>query len=100
MLLPIGFDNTVSQPFIVALMTDVLAPQPHEAVLETGTGLRYQTAILAELAGQVWSVEILEEFGSHVEARLQGLGFSNLAIRVGDGVSRLTRARPIREDPG
>ncbi|TIN05358.1 MAG: protein-L-isoaspartate O-methyltransferase, partial [Mesorhizobium sp.] len=61
MPLPIGFDKTVSQPFIVALMTDLLALQPHEAVLEIGTGLGYQTAILAELAGHVWSVEIIEE---------------------------------------
>lgn len=85
MPLPIGFDKTVSQPFIVALMTDLLAPQPHETVLEIGTGLGYQSAILAELAGQVWSVEIIEEFASHAEALLQGLGFSNVAIRVGDG---------------
>ena len=85
MPLPIGFDKTVSQPFIVALMTDLLAPQPHEAVLEIGTGLGYQTAILAELASQVWSVEIIEEFASHAEALLQGLGSSNVGIRVGDG---------------
>ncbi|MER8870567.1 protein-L-isoaspartate(D-aspartate) O-methyltransferase [Mesorhizobium sp. M0814] len=85
MPLPIGFDKTVSQPFIVALMTDLIAPQPHEAVLEIGTGLGYQTAILAELAGQVWSVEIIEEFASHAEALLQGLGLSNVGIRVGDG---------------
>src|SRR5688572_25176669 len=70
MPLPIGFDKTVSQPFMVALMTDLLAPQPHEAVLEIGTGLGYQTAILAELAGQVWSVEIIEEFASRAEALL------------------------------
>jgi protein-L-isoaspartate(D-aspartate) O-methyltransferase len=85
MPLPIGFDKTISQPFIVALMTDLLAPQPHEAVLEIGTGLGYQTAILTELAAQVWSVEIIEEFASHAEALLQGLGFSNIGIRVGDG---------------
>jgi protein-L-isoaspartate(D-aspartate) O-methyltransferase len=85
MPLPIGFDKTISQPFIVALMTDLLAPQPHESVLEIGTGLGYQTAILAELAGQVWSVEIIEEFASHAEALLQDLGFSNIGIRVGDG---------------
>jgi protein-L-isoaspartate(D-aspartate) O-methyltransferase len=80
--LPIGFDKTVSQPFMVAVMTDLLAPQPHEAVLEIGTGLGYQTAILAELAGQVWSVEIIEEFARHAEVLLQGL---NVGIRVGDG---------------
>ncbi|RWH84626.1 MAG: protein-L-isoaspartate(D-aspartate) O-methyltransferase [Mesorhizobium sp.] len=85
MPLPIGFDKTVSQPFIVALMTDLLAPQPHEAVLEIGTGLGYQTAILAQLAGHVWSVEIIEEFASHAETLLQRLGLSNVSIRVGDG---------------
>ncbi|MGH6809261.1 MAG: protein-L-isoaspartate(D-aspartate) O-methyltransferase [Ensifer adhaerens] len=85
MPLPIGFDKTVSQPFMVALMTDLLAPQPHEAVLEIGTGLGYQTAILAELAGQVWSVEIIEEFANHAEALLRGLGMSNVGIRIGDG---------------
>lgn len=83
--LPIGFDKTVSQPFMVALMTDLLAPQPHETVLEIGTGLGYQTAILAELAGQVWSVEIIEEFASQAEALLQALGVSNVGIRIGDG---------------
>jgi protein-L-isoaspartate(D-aspartate) O-methyltransferase len=85
MPLPIGFDKTISQPFMVALMTDLLAPRRHESVLEIGTGLGYQTAILAELAGQVWSVEIIEEFASQAEALLQGLGISNVAIRVGDG---------------
>ena len=85
MPLPIGFDKTVSQPFMVALMTDLLAPQPHEAVLEIGTGLGYQTAILAELAGQVWSVEIIEEFTHYAGALLQSLGSSNIGIRVGDG---------------
>ena len=63
----------------------LLAPQPHEAVLEIGTGLGYQTAILADLAGQVWSVEIIEEFARHAEALLQSLGSSNVGIRVGDG---------------
>ncbi len=83
--LPIGFDKTISQPFMCALMTDLLAPAPHEAVLEVGTGLGYQTAVLAELAGRVWSVEIVEEFAAGAEARLQRLGYSNVGIRVGDG---------------
>jgi protein-L-isoaspartate(D-aspartate) O-methyltransferase len=83
--LPIGFDKTISQPFIVALMTDSVAPQPHETVLEIGTGLGYQTAILAELAGQIWSVEIIEEFATHAEALLQAHGCANVRIRVGDG---------------
>jgi protein-L-isoaspartate(D-aspartate) O-methyltransferase len=85
MPLPIGFEKTISQPFMVALMTDLLAPQPHETVLEIGTGLGYQTAILAELAGQVWSVEIIEEFASRAEALLEALGYTNVGIRVGDG---------------
>ena len=85
MPLPIGFDKTVSQPFIVALMTDLLAPQPNEVVLEVGTGLGYHAAILAGLARQVWSVEIVEEFASEAETNLQELGCVNVAIRAGDG---------------
>lgn len=85
MPLPIGFDKTISQPFMVALMTDLLDPRPHDAVLEIGTGLGYQTAILAELAGQVWSVEIVEEFARAAEPLLRSLGLSNIGIRVGDG---------------
>jgi protein-L-isoaspartate(D-aspartate) O-methyltransferase len=83
--LPIGFSKTISQPFISALMTDLLAPEPHEAVLEVGTGLGYQTAVLAELAGPVWSVEIVEEFATQAESRLHQLGYSTVVIRVGDG---------------
>src|SRR5919112_4353390 len=79
--LPIGFDKTISQPFIVALMTDLLSPQPNETVLEVGTGLGYQTAILAELAGQVWSIEIVEELASAAEMRLDRLGYSKVGIR-------------------
>jgi protein-L-isoaspartate(D-aspartate) O-methyltransferase len=83
--LPIGFDKTISQPFIVALMTDLLAPQRHESVLEVGTGLGYQTAVLAELADHVWSVEIVEELGSHAQMRLQQLGYCTVDMRIGDG---------------
>lgn len=85
MPLPIGFDKTISQPFIVALMTDLLAPQPHEAVLEIGTGLGYQCAVLATLARQVWSIEIVEEFATYAEELLLGMGYSNVGIRIGDG---------------
>jgi protein-L-isoaspartate(D-aspartate) O-methyltransferase len=66
-------------------MTDLLAPQQHESVLEIGTGLGYQTAVLAELAGRVWSVEIVEELASEAEARLSQLGYSTIDICVGDG---------------
>jgi len=83
--LPIGFDKTISQPFICALMTDLLEPAPHEVILEIGGGSGYQAAILAELAGQVWTVEIVEELANQAESRLQQLGYSTIGIRVGDG---------------
>jgi len=83
--LPIGFDKTVSQPFIVAVMTDLLDPRPDEAVLEVGTGLGYQAAVLAELARRVWSVEVVEELALAAEARLRQLGHANVEVRVGDG---------------
>jgi protein-L-isoaspartate(D-aspartate) O-methyltransferase len=83
--LPIGFDKTISQPFIVALMTDLLSPEPHESILEVGTGLGYQAAVLAELSGRVWSVEIVEELAGQAEANLRQLGCSDVAIRIADG---------------
>jgi protein-L-isoaspartate(D-aspartate) O-methyltransferase len=83
--LPIGFDKTISQPFIVALMTDLLLPQPGERVLEVGTGLGYQTAILAELTGSLWSIEIVEEFASIARELLSQLGYAGVEIREGDG---------------
>ena len=83
--LPIGFDKTISQPFMVAVMADLLAPLPTDTVLEVGTGLGYQTAILARLAAQVWSVEVVEELALEAEARLAHLGYPNVEIRVGDG---------------
>lgn len=85
MPLPIGFEKTISQPYMCALMTDLLAPERHETVLEVGTGLGYQTAVLAELAGHVWSVEIVEEFADSAQLRLGQLGYTNVDIRVGDG---------------
>jgi len=85
MPLPIGFDKTISQPFMVALMTDLLALGPADKVLEVGTGLGYQTAILARLAGQVWSVEIVEEFVTAAQTRLRLIGLDNVSLRVGDG---------------
>ncbi len=85
MPLPIVFEKTISQPFIVAVMTDLLDPQPNEAVLEVGTGLGYQASILAQLARQVWSVEVVEELATEAESRLRGLGLQNIDIRIGDG---------------
>ena len=83
--LPIGFDKTISQPFVVALMTDLLSPRPDEKVLEVGTGLGYQTAVLAELTGRVWSIEIVDEFASVARDLLRRLGYANIEIREGDG---------------
>ncbi len=83
--LPIGFNKTISQPFITALMTDLLAPEPHETVLEIGTGLGYHAALLAELAGRVCSVEIVEEFADEANLHLQQCGYRAVEVRVGDG---------------
>jgi protein-L-isoaspartate(D-aspartate) O-methyltransferase len=85
MPLPIGFDKTISQPFMVAVMTDLLEPQPGDVVLEIGTGLGYNTAILAELVRQVWTIEIVEELANEAELRLRQLGYSSVNMRVGDG---------------
>ncbi len=85
MPLPIGFEKTISQPYICALMTDLLGPQPHETVLEIGTGLGYQTAVLAELAAHVWSVEIVEELAEAAQLRLDAMGYTNVNIKIGDG---------------
>ena len=83
--LPIGFDKTISQPFIAALMTELLDIEPGDRALEVGTGLGFQTAILAELGAQVWSIEIVEEFAAIAAPTLQQLGYTNAEIQVGDG---------------
>lgn len=83
--LPIGFNKTISQPFIAALMLDLLDVQPEDMVLEVGTGLGYQAAVLAELAEHVWSVEVVEEFVEIAQSRMDALGYDNVTLRVGDG---------------
>ena len=83
--LPVGCGKTISQPFIIALMTDLLEPQPGDVVLEIGAGVGYQAAILAELVKQVYSVEIIEELALNAERRLQRLGYRNVYVRVGNG---------------
>jgi len=83
--LPIGHGKTISQPFIVALMTDLLDPQEDERVLEIGTGLGYQAAVLAELVQQVYTVEIIEELGLEAADRLGGAGYGNIQVKIGDG---------------
>ncbi|MDB5698332.1 MAG: protein-L-isoaspartate(D-aspartate) O-methyltransferase [Alphaproteobacteria bacterium] len=83
--LPLGFDKTVSQPFIAALMLELLGVQPGDRVLEVGTGLGYQAALLAELGAEVWSVEVVEEFAGEASTRLASVGYPGVSIRVGDG---------------
>jgi protein-L-isoaspartate(D-aspartate) O-methyltransferase len=83
--LPSGYGKTISQPFIVALMTDMLDPQPSDIVLEIGTGLGYQTAVLAELALRAYSVELIEELASDARRRLVRHGYANVEVRNGDG---------------
>jgi protein-L-isoaspartate(D-aspartate) O-methyltransferase len=83
--LPIGFDKTISQPLMVAVMTDLLELRPDDVVLEIGTGLGYQAAVLAELAGQVYSVESIEELAQRAVQRLKRAGYTNIEVRVGNG---------------
>ena len=93
--LPIGFEKTVSQPFIVALMTDLLAVEPSSRVLEVGTGLGYQAAVLSRLVEHVWTIEIIEELAQSAEARLGALGYGNVTIRIGDGTSGWAEHAPF-----
>ena len=83
--LPIGHDQTISQPYIVALMTQLARPQPGDRVLEIGTGSGYQAAVLAELAGEVYSIEIVTPLATRAALLLRRLGYSNFAVRSGDG---------------
>lgn len=83
--LPIGHGQTISQPYIVALMTDMLEPKPGDRVLEVGTGSGYQAAVLAELVERVYTVEIIPELGEAARERLKTLGYRNIRLRVGDG---------------
>ena len=83
--LPVGYGKTVSQPFIVALMTDLLDPHPGDIILEVGAGVGYQAAILSELVNQVYSIELIEELALDTRHRLQHLGYRNIEIGVGNG---------------
>ena len=83
--LPIGGGQTISQPYIVALSTELVDPQPHHVVLDIGTGSGYQAAVLAELVRRVYSVEIIESLGLEARDRLAALGYRNIEIRIGDG---------------
>jgi protein-L-isoaspartate(D-aspartate) O-methyltransferase len=83
--LPIGYGQTISQPYIVAFMTEQLHPSNGDRVLEIGTGSGYQAAILSELVAEVYSIEIIEPLAKTAEATLQRLGYKNVFVKVGDG---------------
>jgi protein-L-isoaspartate(D-aspartate) O-methyltransferase len=83
--LPIGHGQTISQPYIVALMTDLIDPQPEDTVLEIGTGSGYQAAILSPLVQDVYSIEIIEPLAEQAKVRLKRLGYDNVTTRLGDG---------------
>jgi protein-L-isoaspartate(D-aspartate) O-methyltransferase len=93
--LPIGFDKTISQPFIVALMTDMLEIRKEDIVLEIGTGLGYQAAVLAELAHKVYSVEIIEALAQQAAKRLGRTGCTNVEIKVANGSRGLPEHAPF-----
>ena len=82
---PIGHDQTISQPYIVALMTEQLELEGTDRVLEVGTGSGYQAAILAEIVGQVYTIEIIDELGRSAGERLEGLGYEDVNVKIGDG---------------
>ncbi len=83
--LPIGYNQTISQPFIVALMTELLQPEKTDRVLEVGTGSGYQAAILSLLAGEVYTIEIVPPLGEMARASLERLGYTKVRTRIGDG---------------
>jgi protein-L-isoaspartate(D-aspartate) O-methyltransferase len=93
--LPIGAGQTISQPFIVALMTDLLNPLPDQRILEIGTGSGYQTAILARLAEQVFSIEILTSLAEQARRLLAAEGFRNIELKTGDGYSGWPEEAPF-----
>jgi protein-L-isoaspartate(D-aspartate) O-methyltransferase len=83
--LPIGFGQTISQPYMVAYMTEVLQPKPGFKVLEIGTGSGYQAAVLAEIVREMYTVEIIPELGNTANERLKKLGYKNIFVKVADG---------------
>jgi len=93
--LPIGYDKTISQPFIVALMTDLLQVGPEDTVLEIGTGMGYQSAVLAALARKVYSIEIIEPLAQQAMKRIAAAGFRNVEVRIGNGYNGWPERAPF-----
>ena len=93
--LPIGRGQTISQPYIVAYMTELLDPRPEHRVLEIGTGSGYQTAVLAELVREVYSIEIIDELAERARGVLTSLGYTHVRLRTGDGYGGWPEAAPF-----
>jgi protein-L-isoaspartate(D-aspartate) O-methyltransferase len=93
--LPIGSGQTISQPYIVALMSQWAEVNPGDKVLEVGTGSGYQAAVLAELTDQVWSIELIPELSEAAEKRLRALGYGRIRLRCGDGYQGWPEAAPF-----
>jgi protein-L-isoaspartate(D-aspartate) O-methyltransferase len=93
--LPIGSGQTISQPYIVALSTDLLTPKPQDVVLEVGTGSGYQAAVLAEIVSKVYTIEIVESLGKTAAKRLEELGYGNIEVRIGDGYAGWPEKAPF-----
>lgn len=93
--LPIGHGQTISQPYVVAFMTEKLEPRPTDRVLEVGTGSGYQAAVLAELVKEVYTIEIVEPLARRAEADLKRLGYTNILVRAGDGYQGWPEAAPF-----
>lgn len=93
--LPIGYDQTISQPFIVAFMTEKIEPKPTDKVLEIGTGSGYQAAVLAALVREVYTIEIVAPLARRAEADLKRLGYTNITVRAGDGYQGWPEASPF-----
>jgi protein-L-isoaspartate(D-aspartate) O-methyltransferase len=93
--LPIGYGQTISQPYIVAFMTEKLEPKPTDRVLEIGTGSGYQAAVLAELVAEVYTIEIIEPLAQRAEVELKRLSYTNVHVRAGDGYKGWPEAAPF-----
>lgn len=83
--LPIGYGQTISQPFIVAYMTEIIEPGKNDKVLEIGTGSGYQAAVLAEIVNEVYTIEIISDLGKSAKQRLSNLGYENVSVKIADG---------------
>ena len=93
--LPIGHGQTISQPYIVAFMTELLQPDSHHVVLEIGTGSGYQAAVLAKLVHHVFTIEIVPELGRSAQKTLKRLGYENVSVRIGDGYKGWPKEAPF-----